>query len=290
MLDREAAPAKVNLFLHVGPTGSDGYHPIASLMVFADFGDEVAVAEPGADFTVSGPFAGPLEREGDNLILRALDAWRAAGGGVGAIALHLEKRLPVAAGLGGGSADAAAALRLLSRRDEPQPSSASLAALALSLGADVPACLAGRACIAEGRGEQLSAPPAFPDLAAVLVNPGVGVSTAAVFRRFDARAAASGLLRPASPERFEHASELFAWLARQRNDLEAPAMEIAPVVAETLARLGDAQECRLARMSGSGATCFALVDDTAAAERLAMRLKSARPGWWVQPCRLRGSS
>jgi 4-diphosphocytidyl-2-C-methyl-D-erythritol kinase len=281
------APAKVNLFLHVGPPRDDGYHPLCSLMVFADVGDRLW-AEPAADLSleVRGPFAEGAPAGLDNLVLRAAQALARRQG----LAAHLvlEKLLPVAAGLGGGSSDAGAALRLL-RAMLPLPlTDEALEALAAKLGADGPACLWGRPVLAEGRGERLSPAPGLPPLAAVLVNPGAPVSTPAVYRRLDADGRFGDVAPPAMPAAFESAVELAAWLAGRRNDLEAPACAVEPAVAAVLDALAKAPETLLARVSGSGGTCFALCASEGEARALARRIAEQAPGWWVLPCTLGG--
>lgn len=273
------APAKVNLFLHVGTKDADGYHPVCSLMAFADVGDTVAVQPADAfAFEVTGPFAGPLEG-GDNLVVRAAERLL---GGRPPLRLILDKRLPVAAGLGGGSSDAGAALRLLRDALEIGASDEALEAIAGDLGSDGVACLWGRTVTAEGRGEQLSAAPAMPPLDAVLVNPCVPSPTGEVYRAYGGGVAD----RPRLPDRLESAEEAAAWLSACRNDLEAPAVALNPVIGQVLETLADEPETLLARMSGSGATCFALCAGDIEAEGLAERLQAMRPDWWVQRCRL----
>lgn len=283
---RRLAPAKINLWLHVGPLGSDGYHPIHSLMVFADLGDRLALRR-GADrpLKVTGPFAAALA--GDNLVDRArallADSFP---GQVSGFALELEKHLPVAAGLGGGSADAAAALRLMRDALALPASDEDLAALAERLGADVPACLLSRPLIAEGRGERLSIAPALPRMPAVLVNPGVPVSTAEVFRAFDAEGASAGPLAPPSAPPIETVAGLATWLAATRNDLQAAAVRQQPQIGEVLSWLAVQAETVLARMSGSGGTVFALCADATRAATLAKRLAAIHPAWWARACAL----
>ena len=284
------APAKINLFLHVGAPGADGYHPLCSLMVFADAGDRVtAYSADALEVRVDGPFAGALAGEGNNLVLRAARALLArARGPKPPVGLLLEKVLPVAAGLGGGSSDAGAALRLLREVLDIRLSDAELEAVAAELGADGAACLWGRPILAEGRGERLSPAPRLPVMDAVLVNPHVPVSTPAVYRAFDAAAAFSDVTPPPMPEAFETVEEVAAWLAYLRNDLEVPAVGLAPEVGDVLATLAGERETLLARMSGSGATCFALCAGDYEAEGLAERLEAMRPDWWVRRCRLGG--
>lgn len=279
------APAKVNLFLHVGPKADDGYHPICSLMAFADVGDTVAVqGAEQPEFEVTGPFAGPLDGH-DNLVVRAAELLLATVRGPRPpLRLILDKRLPVAAGLGGGSSDAGATLRLLRDALELGTPDEMLEAIAGQLGSDGVACLWGRTVIAEGRGELLSPAPAMPTLDAVLVNPRVPSPTGEVYRAYGGGAAD----RPHLPERLDSAEEVAAWLSLCRNDLEAPAVALNPVIGEVLETLAGEPETLLARMSGSGATCFALCAGDIEAEGLAERLGSMRPDWWVRRCRLAG--
>ena len=285
-----SAPAKVNLFLHVGAPGRDGYHPVGSLMVFADVGDLMRLSPADVmDFAIEGPFAETLGQD-DNLVVRARDLALADLASAPTFRLMLDKQLPIAAGLGGGSADAAATLVLVRRRLEaaglPAPGDETLAALARSLGADVAACLESVPVIATGRGDVLGPAPALPSLDAVLVNPLAPSPTGAVYRAYDAAVAPQGAALPALPHRFATAADLAAFLATTRNDLEAPAVALQPLIGTVLEALAAAPETRLARMSGSGATCFALCADAVDAWRLATRVERARPGWWVQPCRL----
>jgi 4-diphosphocytidyl-2-C-methyl-D-erythritol kinase len=284
------APAKINLFLHVGPIQPDRYHALSSWMVFADVGDEVALSfdEPyitAAGFSVEGPMAAGVPVTSDNLVLRARDALLAVIGDRPDFQLALMKRLPAASGIGGGSSDAAATLRLLAYAFEIE--AGVVDAIAPDLGADVAACLRGESLIAEGRGERLSAAPALPVLHAVLVNPGVGVSTGAVFKAYD-QGQAGGAASPDMPAAFQDAGALVAFLQTCRNDLEAPARELEPVVSDVLAVLNAAPETLFARMSGSGATCFALCAGVAEANALAGQLFCDYPDWWVRPCRLGG--
>ncbi len=269
----EAAPAKVNLFLHVVGRRADGYHLLDSLVVFPPVGDALkGQAASGLTFTVDGPFAAALGDGSENLVSRAA-RMLALGTGVAADArLILEKQLPVASGIGGGSADAAAALRLLSRLWRvPIPDG-----LAARLGADVPVCLASRPLRMAGVGERLSDAPLLPDCGIVLVNPGVAVSTPSVFAARPGRAFSA----PAQlPPGWRDTDDFFVWLGGVGNDLEAPAITLCPAIADVLMALRENPACRLARMSGSGATCFGLFADAAAASRAAANLR--RPGWWA---------
>jgi len=272
----EAAPAKVNLALHVLGRRPDGYHLLDSVVVFAGIGD-VLGAETAETLTLSvmGPFGSALPHDDDNLVLRAARLLAEAAGIPPRARLTLDKRLPVASGIGGGSADAAAALRLLSRVWRLDVPARDMAALALRLGADVPVCLAGRAARMTGVGERLAAAPALPACGLVLLNPGVGVATADVFRARKAKFSAALDLPPAWPDAVAMAGDL----AKLGNDLEPPAVALQPAIADALAALRALTGCMLARMSGSGATCWGLFADPAAAAAAASGLP--RPGWWA---------
>jgi 4-diphosphocytidyl-2-C-methyl-D-erythritol kinase len=272
----EAAPAKLNLYLHILGRRDDGYHVLDSLVAFAEVGDMLHAA-PADDLSLSltGPFAPALAGETDNLVLRAARALATACEIAPRARITLDKQLPVASGIGGGSADAAATLRALSRLWGVAPDPAALARIALSLGADVPVCLASRPVRMGGIGERLELAPALPACGVVLVNPGVAVPTAAVFR-----ARTGGFSSPAElPARWDDAAVMAAELRRLRNDLEPPARQLAPVIAVVLDALAAQPGCLLARMSGSGATCFGMFCDAAAAARVTRNL--VREGWWV---------
>ena len=279
------APAKVNLFLHVGPVDADGYHPLASLVAFADVGDGLTVAPaPRLSLDVSGPFASGLEDgQGDNLVLRALTALgRAAGIGDPPLAVRLDKRLPIAAGLGGGSSDAGAALKLARDALGLALDDDTLARIAAEIGADGPMCLHARTAWAEGRGDVLTFEPRLPPLHAVLVNPGVPSPTGAVYRAYDAGPSAAAD-RPAPPADWS-VSVVIDWLAHQRNDLQAPAVGLSPAIGQALSAVAATPGVALARMSGSGATVFGLCSDQAAARDAARRIAADHPQWWVVPC------
>ncbi|MBX3595120.1 4-(cytidine 5'-diphospho)-2-C-methyl-D-erythritol kinase [Sphingomonas sp.] len=265
----EPAPAKLNLALHVRRRRADGYHELETLFAFVTEGDVVTLDPSGAGFAVTGPFAPGLSHEPDNLVTRARTRFDAAFEVATRGGIVLDKRLPVASGLGGGSADAAATLRLLARINGIGPDAPRLFEIAESLGSDVPACLLGRTARGSGRGEVLVPVQGGAGMPVLLVNPGVGVSTAAVFARWDG--IDRGPLMAGDP--------VGAALAG-RNDLEPAARAIAPVISEVLAMLGAMPGVRLARMSGSGATCFALFDATDARTRAARQVKEAHPGWW----------
>ncbi|MDB5666634.1 4-(cytidine 5'-diphospho)-2-C-methyl-D-erythritol kinase [Cypionkella sp.] len=265
---REFAPAKINLALHVTGQRPDGYHLLDSLVVFAGVGDWVSVEPAEAlSLTVTGPFAAGLAAE-DNLVLRAARLL-----GLQA-AITLDKHLPIASGIGGGSADAAAALRALSAMaGVALPDAAAV----LALGADVPVCLEGVPLRMQGVGEVLTPLPALPECYVVLVNPGVAVATPAVFKALPRKDNPAMAMMPV----WRSAGELAAWLAEQRNDLEAPAIELAPVIAEVKAALAVRPGCLLARMSGSGATCYGLFSSEELAKAAAGALREDAPAWWV---------
>ncbi len=270
----EPAPAKVNLFLHVTGRRADGYHLLDSLVVFGPAADSLRAA-PADELSLAleGPFGARLEAEPDNLVLRAARALAAAAGIEPRAALRLEKRLPVASGIGGGSADAAAALRLLDRLWGLDLGMGRLREIGAGLGADVPVCIEARPARMGGVGEVLSPAPVLPECGLLLVNPGVALATPAVFR------ARSGDFSPpaALPAGWPDAAAMARDLGALRNDLEAPAVTLCPPVAEVLAALAALPGCLLARMSGSGATCFGLFTDAAAARRAAALLPR---GWW----------
>lgn len=283
------APAKVNLFLHVGEPEADGFHPICSLMVFADVGDRVLVYESEAlGLMAHGRFARELPAEGENIVMKAARALIAeAKRPVPPFGISLDKRLPVAAGLGGGSSDAGAALRAIRESLDLPITDERLQAVAASLGSDGAACLWARPVIAEGRGERLSPAPPLPVLDAVLVNPGVPVSTAEVYRRFDALGRFSYTGVPPLPPA-DSIPELAAYLAVMRNDLQDAAIAVAPEVGVVIDTLSAEPECLLARVSGSGGTCFALCASDLEAEALCERIEALEPRWWVRRCRLGG--
>lgn len=265
----EPAPAKLNLALHVRARRADGYHELETLFAFVIDGDTVTLTPAERDgFAITGPFAAGLSGEGDNLVTRARDAFRASFGPGESVAILLDKHLPVSSGIGGGSADAAATLRGLARLQGIALDDPALMAIADRLGSDVPACLVGRTMIGRGRGERLT-PIDAPKLPVLLVNPGVAVSTAQVFAgwdRIDRGPIGKG--------------DALSIAAASRNDLEPPARALAPAIDDVLIMLQILPGVRLARMSGSGATCFALFDDPAARTAAATVIRTAQPGWW----------
>lgn len=271
----EAARAKVNLYLHVVGRRADGYHLLDSLAVFPGAADRL-FADPADALTleVEGPGAAGLGAGPDNLVLRAARALASAAGVEAGARLVLDKRLPVASGIGGGSADAAAALRLLARLWGVRLAAEQLREVAQGLGADVPVCLGSRPARMGGVGERLQLAPALPDCGMALLNPGVAVATPDVFRARGGAFSATAVLPDAWPD----AAAMAAGLARMGNDLEAPALSLCPAIATVLDWLRGQKGCLLARMSGSGATCFGLFADAEAAAAVARR---APAPWWA---------
>ena len=269
----EPARAKLNLALHVRARRPDGYHALETLFAFVAHGDAIRIAEPADPdapaFSVEGPFAAALAGEAGNLVERAAARFVAAFGGT-VPDIRLEKHLPVASGMGGGSADAAATLRALARRAglgaDAMP---RLSAIARDLGSDVPACLASKTALGTGRGEELAAVASAPGMPVLLVNPGVPVSTGDVFRGWD------GIDRGPITQ-----APLLEAARAGRNDLEAPAIAIAPVIGTVLEALADQAGAVLTRMSGSGATCFALFEHGDACAAAGAVLRTAHPDWW----------
>jgi 4-diphosphocytidyl-2-C-methyl-D-erythritol kinase len=264
----EKAPAKLNLALHVRAMRADGYHELETLFAFVEVGDEIrAERAETTSLTVVGPFAAALEGH-ENLVMAALEAFTASFESRRGYAITLDKRLPIASGMGGGSADAAATLRALSRFHGIALDNPTLQLCAASVGSDVPACLLGVTAIGRGRGEQLEPIDGAPGVPVLLVNPGVAVSTAQVFARWD------GIDRGPLPE-----GRIGAIVHDGRNDLEPAARDLAPEIDEVLEVLANQPGALLARMSGSGATCFALFERAEDCAAAAARL--AQPGWWV---------
>ena len=281
-----AAPAKLNLYLHVtGKRAADGYHLLDSLVAFTDIYDTLTLSTASElRFTADGPFTAGFgdEDPATNLVVRAARGLGEALGRDVPVAFHLTKNLPVASGIGGGSADAAAALRGLARLWGIDPLSPAVLAVAAGLGADIPACVAGRACYMGGIGTELAPAPDLPQAGLLLVNPGLGLSTPSVYK------ARQGAFTPAA--RFDappaDADALVALLAERGNDLTSPAVSLLPVIGDVLGAVAGLGGCKLARMSGSGATCFGVFADVAAARRAGEVLKQSQPGWWVAAGRL----
>jgi 4-diphosphocytidyl-2-C-methyl-D-erythritol kinase len=287
----EPAPAKVNLTLRVLGARPDGYHEIESLVVFAAIGDALAFTSGRSlGLTVRGPTAVAAGDVADNLVLKAVRALAERTQGLKVGRFVLSKRLPVAAGLGGGSADAAAALRLLARHNRIAPDDARLMAAARATGADVPVCLDPQPRLMRGIGEVLSPPWRLPGLPALLINPRVSVATRDVFAALDAAPLAQHHPSAMADNGWAGSSrqDLIDFVSRHGNDLEPPAIWLHPAIAHALGALRALPGCRLARMSGSGATCFGLFDSSRAAAAAARALRPARPGWWIRPTMLGG--
>jgi 4-diphosphocytidyl-2-C-methyl-D-erythritol kinase len=270
----ECAPAKINFYLHVTGRRPNGYHLLDSLAVFAGACDTIT-AQAAEDLTLElkGPFGATLAVEPDNLVLRAARALAAEAGIPAHATLTLEKNLPIASGIGGGSADAAAALRILTRLWAISPPHGTLTRIAAALGADVPVCLNNTPARMAGIGEILSPGPALPSFGIALINPGIAVATPAIFR------ARQGPFSPPAtlPGHWPDAAAMAAGLAYLTNDLQPPAEALCPAITDVLAALRATDGCLLARMSGSGATCFGLFANPAQA---AAARAQARPGWW----------
>lgn len=277
----EFAPAKVNLTLHVTGQRPNGYHELDSLVVFCGIGDRLGLrVSDHTALSVTGPFAGDVPPGAHNLVLRAARAFA----GDFDVEIHLEKSLPTASGLGGGSADAAAAIRALLRlredrdlRSRVRDEAADDAAI-LNLGADVPVCLASRPARMRGIGERLNWLGPLPECHVVLVNPRVAVPTLAVFAALSHR---NNAAMPDTLPQWQDATSMALWLRSQRNDMEPAALTVAPVIAEVLACLDSLPGALIARMSGSGATCFALFLTATAAEAAADLVRQDFPAWWV---------
>jgi len=279
---REAAPAKINLFLHIVGRRPDGLHSIDSLVVFAELGDVVTVSPgDGLSLTRSGPMAGDLPPVADDLVFRAATLLAEAAGVAAGAVIDVQKNLPVASGIGGGSADAAAAIRALTRLWRIDLAPGRLSSLAQKLGADVAVCLASQPSRVGGAGELLSPPGPLAPLHAVLVNPRLAVSTAEVFEVFVAAPQTSDSGSGPIPTWSSEPGEFAQQLADCRNDLTGAALSLCPAIGDVLAQLGAQPECLLARLCGSGATCFGLFDTPSAAHAAAEALKRDNPDWWV---------
>lgn len=283
----EEGRAKVNLTLRVIGRRVDGYHELESVVAFADCADRLSL-EPGSalDLTMTGPLAQACGETSDNLVLKAAHLLGERVPGLKIGRFTLDKVLPVAAGIGGGSADAAAALRLLAQANGLTVGDARLIEVAQLTGADVPVCLGSRACVMTGVGEALL-PLSLPELPCVLVNPRVPVATRDVFNALGLRhgellVGATDVIRATAwPEQGASVEDWVEVLAASSNDLEAPAMRIQPVIGEVIAALNATDGAWLARMSGSGATCFAIFENTAEAQAAAQKIQLDHPPWWV---------
>ena len=278
-----AAPAKINLYLHVTGKRADGYHLLDSLIAFAGVGDTIeASAADDLALACDGPFGAALGAEPDNLVLKAARLLAERADLPAHAQLRLTKRLPIASGIGGGSADAAATLHALCELWSLALPERSLTAIAEKLGADVPICLHGHAAYIGGIGEIIEPAPRLPNAGILLANPGQGLSTPSVFKSFKGPMTAARRFDAAPKD----ARELATMLTLRRNDLTDAAIALVPEIASMLQALEKLPGALLARMSGSGATCFALFDDTVAAESAAAKLTAEHPGWWVRAAAL----
>lgn len=282
---RLAAPAKINLYLHVTGRRDDGYRLLDSLVVFAGICDrlELSAAE-GLKLRADGPFAERMGPNEGNLVLRAAKALSRAAGVKCGVAARVTKIIPPAAGLGGGSADAAAMLRGLMRLWEIPADAVDLSEIALDLGADVPVCLEAAPSFVAGIGEIIDPAPLLPEFGLLLVNPGIALSTPSVFAGRRGGFSPSGRFTDSPAD----ARALAAILGERHNDLTDAAIALAPVIGDVIAALAAAPGCHLARMSGSGATCFGIFDDEEAAAHAAGSIDG--DGWWVRPTRAFGQS
>lgn len=276
---RVFAPAKINLFLHVGERRGDGYHALQSLVVFADIGDELRLRHArGLALSVEGPFASSLAGQGDNLVLSAARVVAEEARMPAAADIVLTKNLPVASGIGGGSADAAAAMRGLVRLWRIFPDEPRLLARAATIGSDVPVCVASAPAWMEGRGDIIVSAGVLPRLPLVLVNPGVPVSTADVFRALKSRRGTA----MERPRMLQDGAALLEFLATTTNDLEAPARALQPAIGDVIEELSAQPGALMTRMSGSGATCFAIFASEPASAAATKALGAAHLNWWVR--------
>jgi 4-diphosphocytidyl-2-C-methyl-D-erythritol kinase len=278
------APAKLNLYLHVTGKRDDGYHLLDSLVAFANVHDTISIVDaPGLSLINSGPFGAGLPNDQNNLVLRAARQLQDISGTSQGAEITLTKRLPVASGIGGGSADAAAVIKALVRLWDLHPGQHDLSGLALGLGADVPVCLFGQAAFMSGIGEYLSPVGLLPDVPVVLVNPGVGVSTPAVFKARTGDFSSSAQFED-PPQNLDQLVQLLC--DNRTNDLMAPAISLEPVIGETLSAIEAQNGCRFARMSGSGATCFGFFETQSEAEIASQQISAEHPDWWATASRL----
>lgn len=283
---REIAPAKINLFLHVGQKRADGYHDLESLVVFADVGDELSF-EPASELSleVEGPFAQALAGERRNLVLRAAELFAKHAAVDPNVKITLTKNLPVASGIGGGSSDAAATLRGLSRLNPGRLSLPQLWNIGHDLGSDVPVCVMPAAWWMTGRGERFATVDSFGVFDAVLINSGTPVATADAYAGLRDRRGIGAVKRP---PRLTTMADLASYLDPTGNDLEPPARALCPQISTGIAELKNT-DAMIARMSGSGATCFGLYPDEVHARRAADLIKAEHPGWWVAATKLNRS-
>jgi len=281
------AKAKINLCLHVVGKRADGFHELQSLVTFAEFGDELShiafAGDPAGDsLQISGPFSQFLDGTKDNLVMQALRAFREQWPDrlVHDAAFFLTKNLPIASGIGGGSADAAAMLKILSSLANPPVEPDILLKIAADLGSDIAVCLLEKTSIMQGRGENISPLERFPTLFAVLVNPGIQISTPKIFSGL---AATKNPKMPTITNGFASIDQLVHWLGMTANDLEEPAIKLVPQIGDIIEEFQKNSLCRFSRMSGSGATVFALFDNMERAKTAAKLISNKWPKFWVQP-------
>jgi len=284
---RDLAPAKINLFLHVLGRRADGYHSLESLVSFADIGDDLALDPgPALSLVIDGPMAAGLAAEDDNLVLRAGRLFAEAFPEAGTGRFHLTKNLPVASGIGGGSSDAAAALRLLASANKIEPFDPKIMNCARALGADVPVCLETRPRLMRGIGHELGPVLSFLDQPAVLINPGVALETRAVFAALGLKPGERHIPPGTVDIPIAGMGALLRLRTASRNHLEPPARKLASKISRVIDALDRQPGCQLARMSGSGATCFALFPSLAAAKAAEAALSVTQPRWWVRAATL----
>ncbi|MBO0763458.1 MAG: 4-(cytidine 5'-diphospho)-2-C-methyl-D-erythritol kinase [Hyphomicrobiaceae bacterium] len=287
MLIGELARAKVNLTLAVLGRRTDGYHELESLVTFAATSDVVTIETDAAEeLTISGPSARSIV--GENLLSRTIALLRAADRRLSIGSVHVDKKLPVAAGLGGGSADVAALLRAIRRANPERAKAIPWADIAAVLGSDVPVCFADHPALIWGRGERMSLVPFLPAMDAVVVNPRLPLATASVFAALKSGPAPPAVAAPAQPQIVSVAG-LLDYMRARGNDLEPPACELLPVIVEIKSQLAAQPDCRFAGMSGSGPTCFGIFSSPASARHAAAAIAAARPEWWVEPTILDGA-
>ena len=276
------APAKINLYLHVTGRRIDGYHELDSLVGFTAHGDVIQVRQQEElYFQINGPFGNTLQVNDDNLIVRATRALARETGYQGGAHITLKKNLPVSSGIGGGSADAAATLKALNVLWETGLADGALAAIGSRLGADIPVCILSKGAQMSGIGERVSKVESLPPLGVLLINPGIPISTLKVFQMHR-----GNFSRRVDFQTIGDVEAFYEFLARQKNDLQDLAIEIAPVIQEVLDMLSAELGCRLVRLSGSGATCFGLFDNEALAKVSGRAISGSYPNWWVQPTHL----
>ncbi|MEN3930391.1 4-(cytidine 5'-diphospho)-2-C-methyl-D-erythritol kinase [Microvirga sp. W0021] len=284
------APAKINLSLHVCGRRSDGYHDIESLVAFASEGDGLTLVQGEAlALEITGPFAFDLQATDDNLIFKAVKALQKYKSNLRLGTFHLEKRLPVSSGIGGGSTDAAAALRLIAQINNIPFSDPDLIRAASETGADVPVCLETQARIMRGIGDHLEAPVQLPRISVLLINPGISVSTPAVFSALGLEKGQQYRSADAMqlPVVIKTQEQLISLLMQTENDLQAPAISQCPKIAKVLNALEALSGCEFARMSGSGATVFGIFDNFDHAESAAASVSAQHPHWWAKPAWLK---